>query len=164
MATQPSSADFLSIIPYEDTFTKPLIVHTPHSALSLPTSSTSTSSTFPSSRTPFTQPVLLQLARVLGTGATGVVWSIEPSSSSSLSHLPLVIKLFASRDILAFAREHLFYREVFPTLSASTLSLVPSYIGSVFADHGGYYGIILEDVGTNDHGLDDDDDDEEEVK
>lgn len=52
--------------------------------------------------------------------------------------------VFETQDIASFAREALFYQQVFPLLPPSLSIFIPKVYGIIEAEHAGFRGITLE--------------------
>lgn len=84
----------------------------------------------------------ITLQRRLGEGRTGTVWEANIDDGNPARR---VVKMISARHIASAVRESLFYENVFQ--SSGLARSVPKYYGTYASYHGGWFAIVLEDVG-----------------
>lgn len=97
---------------------------------------------------PFPQPASgsgrIVLQKCLGKGRTASVWQADIDDGDPTRR---VMKMISIRHIASVVRESLFSEHVFP--SSGLGQFVPKYYGTYAVCHGGWFAIMLEDVGKS---------------
>jgi len=86
-------------------------------------------------------PLYARLYERVGGGRTCDAWRADIESSPT----PLIIKMISGRHVSSVIRESLFYEVVFPLVGLGIF--VPQYYGTYASLDGGWYAIVLQDVG-----------------
>jgi hypothetical protein len=93
----------------------------------------------------------LILHTCVGYGRTGQVWKAETSGWEEGSEVggmrDVVVKIVSDRHVGSVVRETLFYTDMFPN-RPDLDGVVPRYFGTYASVEGGWFAIVLEDVGT----------------
>ena len=84
----------------------------------------------------------------VGSGRTSDAWRAEVKSVDS----PVIVQMISGRYVASVIRESLFYEVVIPLFGLA--EFVPQYYGTYASCQGGWYAVVLEDVGVP-VGLDD---------
>ena len=87
-------------------------------------------------------PLPIRLFERIGSGRTSEVWHAEVKGVDSLA----TVKMISGRYVASVIRESLFYQAVFPRVGLD--KFVPRYYGTYASRGGGWYAIVLEDVGA----------------
>ena len=92
----------------------------------------------------FLVPLPIRLFERIGSGRTSEVWHAEVKGADSL--VTVTVKIISGRYAASVIRESLFYQAVFPLVGLD--KFVPRYYGTYASCGGGWYAIVLEDVGV----------------
>jgi len=84
----------------------------------------------------------IRLFEPAGSGRTSQVWHAKVEGVDGL----VAVKMISGRYVASVIRESLFYQAVFPLVGLD--QFVPRYYGTYASHRGGWYAIVLEDVGV----------------
>ncbi|KAM0752165.1 hypothetical protein T439DRAFT_379271 [Meredithblackwellia eburnea MCA 4105] len=94
---------------------------------------------------PVGDPIQVKMIKELSRGRTSMVWSAEPCPALG-APFPLILKIVSYRFLPSVIKETLFYKNYLPSVNLPSIKLA-RYVGTYGIPDGGWYVLLLEDVG-----------------